>query len=388
MKDKSIRAFTLIELLIVIAIIAILGSATVLVLNPVELMKQGRDGTRISDIENIDKAVKLTLFNNPTLLDSISATNIYLSLPSGSCLANPPTGYSYVCNATAANINKVDGTGWIPLSLQNIAALPTDPGTGSYYAFVVNPTSKTFTVNAVLESEKQAKNAAGKDGGTDYGRFEKGDVSLWTGPSGLITYYSFDEGSGTTTPDLSGKGNNGTWTGPSAHYVAGKIGLAGNFAGTDYVSMANNNLNGLANFTTAFWFNSNITDVMSGAFCTETASTSWRLCYFYDSLRLRDNDGLTHDIDLTPGVTMNNGRWYYATLVHNGTSGKTTAYMDGVSLGDITTGTAMYSDMGSSKVGGSLDIATYPYKGLIDDFRIYNRALSAMEVSAMYNANK
>lgn len=59
MKSVNIRekkGFTLIELLIVIAIIAILGSATVLVLNPVELMKQGRDGTRINDMDSLERA--------------------------------------------------------------------------------------------------------------------------------------------------------------------------------------------------------------------------------------------------------------------------------------------------------------------------------------------
>ncbi|MCL4400352.1 type II secretion system GspH family protein, partial [Patescibacteria group bacterium] len=40
------EAFTLIELLVVIAILGVLGTAVVLVLNPSELIKQGRDSTR------------------------------------------------------------------------------------------------------------------------------------------------------------------------------------------------------------------------------------------------------------------------------------------------------------------------------------------------------
>jgi len=41
-------AFTLIELLIVIAIIAILSIVVILVLNPAQLLKQSRDSNRVS----------------------------------------------------------------------------------------------------------------------------------------------------------------------------------------------------------------------------------------------------------------------------------------------------------------------------------------------------
>ncbi|MFA7202022.1 MAG: type II secretion system protein, partial [Candidatus Paceibacterota bacterium] len=44
---RSKSSFTLIELLIVIGILAILTAAVVLVLNPTELLKQGRDSKRM-----------------------------------------------------------------------------------------------------------------------------------------------------------------------------------------------------------------------------------------------------------------------------------------------------------------------------------------------------
>jgi prepilin-type N-terminal cleavage/methylation domain-containing protein len=45
-------AFALIELLIVIAIIAILGVVVILVLNPAEMMCRARDANRVSDMTN------------------------------------------------------------------------------------------------------------------------------------------------------------------------------------------------------------------------------------------------------------------------------------------------------------------------------------------------
>jgi len=50
------KGFTLIELLVVVAIIAVLAVAVVLVLNPVQLIKQARDSTRISDLATLNSA--------------------------------------------------------------------------------------------------------------------------------------------------------------------------------------------------------------------------------------------------------------------------------------------------------------------------------------------
>ena len=55
-KSKTVRAFTLIELLIVIAIIGILSVALVPV--GMKALQKGRDATRISHVDTIVKAVK------------------------------------------------------------------------------------------------------------------------------------------------------------------------------------------------------------------------------------------------------------------------------------------------------------------------------------------
>ncbi|HEY4526144.1 MAG TPA: prepilin-type N-terminal cleavage/methylation domain-containing protein, partial [Candidatus Paceibacterota bacterium] len=43
-------SFTLIELLIVIAIVAILSTVVIITLNPAELLRQSRDSVRLSDL--------------------------------------------------------------------------------------------------------------------------------------------------------------------------------------------------------------------------------------------------------------------------------------------------------------------------------------------------
>ena len=391
-----LKAFTLIELLIVIAIIAILGSATVLVLNPVELMKQGRDGTRISDIENIDKAVRMTLFNNTALLDSLPATNIYLSLPSGSCPPNPPAGYTYVCNATAANINKVDGTGWIPLSLQNMASLPVDPGNGSYYAFVADPATKTFVVNAALESRKQTKIAASNDGGVDPLRFEKGNVVLWAQVIGIAGYWPLDEGSGTVAYDKSGNGNNGTWqgtpSGTNGFYSPGSFSAyAGYFnkSNNNYVSIPDSpSLNFTTDYTAMAWFKLINPSGWNAIFGKEywNAATGWVIT---------DTDPVNGVIQYYKGggpsaytdyFSFNS--WHHIAIVNS--NGAASVYFDGVFIRNTPvpiSNSALSLFIGARHSNDGLSF-TDCFNGSIYDARIYKRAVSGSEIQSIYNTEK
>src|SRR3989344_4406163 len=58
------KGFTLIELLVVIAILAVLATAVVIILNPAELLKQGRDSTRLSDLAALQSSIALYLSDN------------------------------------------------------------------------------------------------------------------------------------------------------------------------------------------------------------------------------------------------------------------------------------------------------------------------------------
>lgn len=192
-------AFTLIELLIVIAIIAILGSATVLVLNPTELLSQSRDSQRFTDINNIYNAIKLAKFNSGDA-NLGNANTVYISIPydsssdcgygSGNPLGLPsvPSGWTYKC-ATTANYQKIDGTGWIPVNLAGVASsipnLPIDPinsATNGFF-FAYYPGSGVFELNGKMESAKYSLagplDRVSTDGGDDFTRYEKGtDITL------------------------------------------------------------------------------------------------------------------------------------------------------------------------------------------------------------------
>ncbi len=396
------NAFTLIELLIVIAIIAILGSATVLVLNPVEIIKQGRDGTRITDVENIQKSLNLTLFNNPSLVDSLLSTNIYLSLPSGSCPLSPPTGYTYVCNATSANINKTDGTGWIPLTLQNMASLPTDPNSNFYYAFIANPTTKTFTVTALLESEKQTKLSAAKDGGTDPGRFEKGDTGLWSGASGLVAYYPFDgfgtiiNGQTTGLQDLSGKNNNGTaynTNGTGLAFTSGKANSAIQFDGVDDYVIASGGTSMISSGATIISSSAWVNKSSNGVIAHQNGPIFFEINggKFGSSNEIYTSVGWK---SVNTGVNiLQNGEWYYLVITYDGANIRN--YVNGV-IDSITPHSGILGSMplnclgiGRGSSGGCNGVTPWgPINAKVDELKVFNKVLTPDEILANYNAHK
>ncbi len=119
------RAFTLVELLIVIAILAILAAAVVVVLNPAEMMMQARDAERISSVKSIKDSIDIAIVDNPSLslgnsfVVSVSLPDISPTCANLTGLPVLPTGWNYRC-VTATNLRNTDGTGWIPVNLNVI----------------------------------------------------------------------------------------------------------------------------------------------------------------------------------------------------------------------------------------------------------------------------
>ena len=194
------KGFTLLELLITIGILAVLATTAVLMFNPVEYVRQSRDTRRIGDLGTISKAIDLYTVNKPAITELGTASVVYLSLPdtSSTCGSHSlpllPSPWQYRC-ATAANLQKVDGTGWLPVNFSSIssgaplATLPIDPvnddANAQYYAFTAN--GRKYEVFSVLESEKNflggPNDKLSSDGGDDFSRYEVGSdlaIAPWS----------------------------------------------------------------------------------------------------------------------------------------------------------------------------------------------------------------
>ena len=183
----SNKAFTLIELLIVIAILAILATVTLLVINPVQMIKQSRDSNRIADLNQLNKG--LLLFQTIASGTSMGTHGtVYVSILSDqadcSDLGLPALGGGYVYSCSnSTNYRKMDGTGWVPVNFTSIqdqagaifTSLPIDPSntvTDSYY-YTYIPGS--WALSATMESTKYSEVNASTDGGQSTTRYEIGN---------------------------------------------------------------------------------------------------------------------------------------------------------------------------------------------------------------------
>lgn len=400
-----LSSFTLVELLIVIAILAILAAAVVIVLNPAELLAQSRDTQRTSDLKTLNDAVNLFIIDNPTA--SLGAANtVYISLPdtaAGNCsgvsgLPTLPAGWSYHC-VTAANLRDISGNGWLPLNFSSIKGgspmpyAPIDPvnTTASSFYYLYIPGTSTFEVVSLLESERQTKALSAKDGGADPSRFEVGsDISLWPGIMGLIAYWSFDEGSGGTAYDTSGKNNNGTITGPT--YGLDRFGVAGKalaFDGADdFVSVADSaDMRMTTGGTFAFWvYQTSMTSsprIIDKS--TDTSSTNGYFFFLNGKANVRAN-GSSDASSGNNTPPLNTWSFLVATFDASGKK----VYMNGA---DVTasggSNTVLPPNVaGEIRVGNRAGATDRPFAGRMDDSRVFNRALSANEVRSLYLATK
>jgi len=419
------RAFTLIELLVVIAIIAILSVVVVLTLNPAELLRQSRDSNRVSDMSTLNSALGVYSTDQSGAIgfNTGSSSVVYVSIPDptasttsgdqcqGLGLITLSSPYSYHC-AASSTFRNVNGTGWIPVNFSNISSgsplgnLPVDPinqsSSRNYYTYTTNGTQ--FEVTAAMESQKYnlggSSDVIGPDGATLSTVYAKGTnlalEPLDYGDVSLVGLWNFSEGSSSIAYDYSGSNATGSWngtaTGTNGYYSAGKIGAwAGAFDGAStFVNMGSpTSLNLTSALTVSAWINtSNPTAFFPNIFSNSSNNTNGYTLELYSSTGKIDlNLAGVHVVQ--GGTVLQPNTWYFVTGTWNGSTAA--VYLNGSLDGSVATTSSLTYTSAASYIGAvrlNPGTAHLWLPGLIDDVRIYNRALTAAQIAAMYNGAK
>src|SRR3990167_453699 len=224
---------------------------------------------------------------------------------------------------------------------------------------------------------------------------------------GLVGYWSFNEGTSTIALDYSGNNNKGTLTSmaspstPTSGWNPGRLGKALNFDGSnDYVDAGSGgslDLGGLTAMSASVWFKpgtslgttNNNKMVLSRE--DGTANCQYRLGYRPVSTSNRwrfivrtGGTGCTGTSQIVNGVTEidNTSKWYHVVGIYDGTNIK--LYVNGALDATAAGSGSINTDATTPFLIGKY--TTNTIFGLIDEVRIYNRALSAGEVAALYNS--
>lgn len=206
-KTQEKKGFTLIELIVSIAILAILVAVLVVAINPAEQLARSRDSKRVADLDALKSALNLYLASATTTVNldgsatgsedakCVNGTASQDTLWTNSSSASTTIGTgAYTGGSHGAYTLKsisttqtIGSAGWLPARfdftpggspLSNLPLDPTSPGTSAtyFYTFTCEKNNKQFKLTAVLESTYFASdlNLDGNDGGTSSTLYEVG----------------------------------------------------------------------------------------------------------------------------------------------------------------------------------------------------------------------
>ncbi|MBB3840722.1 hypothetical protein FHS57_004742 [Runella defluvii] len=206
--------------------------------------------------------------------------------------------------------------------------------------------------------------------------------------NGLVAYYPFTG----NVNDASGNGRNGTIVGGVTPTIDryGNVGQAYLFNGSNGCITASwDILTGNAARTMSLWFKTTLPSgspqymLSWGALTTNNSSI---LGTYTDNINPTRYLGFfatnTNMIAVTDDLQYYDGRWHLMTFTHDGSTMR--LYLDGALQ---RTGTNVtLNTLNTPLAIGRLTFGPYYFSGSLDEVRVYNRALSAVEVQQMYSA--
>jgi len=207
--------------------------------------------------------------------------------------------------------------------------------------------------------------------------------------SGLLYWWKLDDATGSSTAADSAGSNAGTLTNMDANtdWVAGRIGGGLDFDGTnDYVnlpSVSSTLFNGTNAWTISGWVYHRAVTASFDCWiameknsilqikATQGGNPVWALTW---------NDGSWHDLE--HGSTHSLNQWTFVAATWNPGTTTATLYVNGSSVGTATT-TSISSGARADVLGKNVENSNF-FNGILDEVRVYNRALTSADITALY----
>ena len=214
----------------------------------------------------------------------------------------------------------------------------------------------------------------------------------------MTTYYRFNETSGTTASEASGLSPSATLMNGASFTASGKFANAVSLNGSSqYVALPNGLISNLGDFTISAWIYLNSQNAWARLFDFGADTDSYMFLSPYNGssmvFAITKFGGNGSQSIYAPALTA--GAWHHVvvTLQRSQSTGVGTIYVDGVATASNTAMTFTPDMIGSlvnasNNYIGRSQYSADPYlNGRVDDFRIYNGALNAAQIAALYALN-
>nr|CEL18799.1 Chitinase [Kibdelosporangium sp. MJ126-NF4]CTQ96348.1 Chitinase (EC 3.2.1.14) [Kibdelosporangium sp. MJ126-NF4] len=203
------------------------------------------------------------------------------------------------------------------------------------------------------------------------------------GPPPPVAAYNFNEGSGTVLNDRTGKGHNGTVAG-ATWSASGNTGGALSFDGVDdVVTVEDSNLLDLTNgMTLEAWVRPNAGAAGWRTVLMKERSDGLSYALYADNAASRPAGWIRvgsadRNVDGNAAVPAN--AWTHLAVTYDATTIR--FHVNGVEVSSVPSTGNLTVSGNPLRIGGNLIWGEY-FSGLVDDVRVYNRALTAAEISS------
>jgi hypothetical protein len=329
-------------------------------------------------------------------LDDVRLYNHALGASSVSALVHgiPPITPSGL--AAAPLSNKVTLTWKTSANAQSYTVKRATTNGGPYTTIATNLTATTYVDTSVVSGATYyyvvtSVNTQGESANS---------AAVSAAVSDLLVHLKLDEAAGSTAADSSGNGTHGTLVNSPA-WTPGFLANAVNLPGTasQHVTLPAGVVSPLSDYTISLWvrigaFASNSRILDFGTSATPGASTG---AYMFltpqyttsggNAAKMRfavTNAGWNNEKAIVSSTALVAGAWAHVAITRSGNTGS--LYLNGALVGTNTAMTISPSALGSTTRNylGRSQFSADPYlNGAIDDFRIYSRALTEGELSAL-----